>query len=563
MWALAIGNEARITDQIVKEVTSAMNNVKINGDRLSVNFRAPFDLEAYEMFLRCKTLPEFNLDYCWQSDSYTMTAPARFASMLGVKADRERRPNLPFNPELFDYQFFFTDVALEAKRYALWFDTGLGKTAVGLEFARQVAHRTGGRVLIVTPLNILEQWRDEARHFYGEGLQIEHLDSRAHLRQWCDGPADGRIAITNPEKFIPRDGEDQKVSEVNKLAGVVLDESSLLKSGGGVIKWAMIHSCRGVEYKLSLTATPAPNDTMEYASQASFLEKLRSEGDVLWTYFIRDKQGNWKVKDHARDAFYRFMSSWSCYLRNPANYGFADNLKGLPAPEILIHRIEPTPEQLDIARYIARDDGQGLLFGADKMGVVGRAEASQAAKGFRYLKGGSGSYREIESRKPAFVADLIRQEVAAGRQVLVWTLFDAETEILAGHLFDVPGIEYLTGKVKKDDRIPMIERFRKGETRVLVSRASMLGFGLNFQFCTSMVFSGFSDSYEQYYQAIRRIYRYGQKETVRIHIPYIKELEGVIWDNIQDKQAAWERDTDQMEAAYINAMKHILREEAA
>src|SRR5262249_175176 len=172
--------------------------------------------------------------------------------------------------------------------------------------------------------------------------------------------------------------------------------------------------CRGVEYKLSMTATPAPNDTMEYASQASFLEKLRSEGEIIWTFFVRNKQGEWKVKDHARDAFYRFMASWSCYLRNPADYGFRDPLKDLPAPEILQHVIPPTDEQLQIAQFIQRADGQGLLFGADKMGIVGRAQASQAAKGFRYRKGSGGRYDAIESNKPRVVADLIRQDVRDG-----------------------------------------------------------------------------------------------------------------------------------------------------
>jgi superfamily II DNA or RNA helicase len=193
------------------------------------------------------------------------------------------------------------------------------------------------------------------------------------------------------------------------------------------------------------------------------------------------------------------------------------------------------------------------------MGVVGRNEAQQAAKGFRYRKGSNGAFDRIPSLKPEFVAHLIQQEVKGRRQVLVWTLFDAETEILKENLRGLMcEAEYLTGKVKEADRPAIIERFRTGQTQVLVSRASMLGFGMNFQHCTAMIFSGFDDSYERYYQAIRRIYRYGQKEKVRIHIPYIKELEGVIWDNVQEKQAGWQRDTSLMEAEYIEAMKELL-----
>jgi hypothetical protein len=537
-----------------------MPEIVIKNDCLQIEFAAPWTSAAYDLFLKCKGLPEQSIVYDWPRDAYVLSAPARFAPMLGVPLPPQDKPWLPMPPHLFDYQAYFTRLALEAKRFALWMDTGLGKTACGLEFARQVTHRTGGRVLIITLNNLLNQWQDECRKFYGDVLALTVLRSRAELREWCAGPKDCAIALVNVEKFIPPAGEDQKLSEVNRLAGVIYDESSGLKSGGGVIKWAIIHSCKGIEYKLSMTATPAPNDTMEYASQASFLEKLRSEGDLIWSYFVRDKFGNWKIRDYAQEAFYRCLSSWSVYLRRPVNYGFADNLKDLPPPLILTHLIDPTPEQQAIAQFVATKEGQGQLFGADKMGVVGRLEASQAAKGFRYLKKGSGKYERIASLKPAFVAELVREEMAAGRQVLVWTLFDAEAEILTELLADVAGVEVLTGKVPKGQRPEMLERFRQGQTRCLIARASMLGFGMNFQFCTSMIFSGFNDSYEQLYQAIRRAYRYGQTEQLRVHIPYIKPLEGVIWDNLQAKAAAWERDSSLMERCFIKAQREVLAE---
>jgi len=463
---------------------------------------------------------------------------------------------------LFDYQRFIVQTALTAKRYAVWADTGLGKTAMGLEFARQVIHRTGGRFLLVAPLNIIQQTIDEATRFYGNEFKIKLLNTRQALKRWAAG-GKTRLAITNPAKFIPKNNEPEIISEIQHLVGIWLDESSILKTGGGTIKWALIKSCRGLEYKLSTTATPAPNDTMEYASQGSFLEKLRSEGEILWTFFIRDKQGNWKVKEHARDAFYRFMSGWSVYLKSPKNYGFADNLKDLPKPIITEYHIIPTDPQREIARSMPDPTGQLPLFGKGdtlKLSITERSKYSQLAKGFMY----SGRNRKpvrYPSEKPGFVVDKIMEDINDGLQVLVWTVFDEESEIIS-EILDVHswGMTYdvLSGKVPKAKRQPIIEKFRSGKTDVLISKASLLGFGLNFQNCGSMIFSGFNDSFEQFYQAVRRAYRYGQTRAVKIHIPYIPELEGIVWDNVMRKQDQFIYDTSVQERNYLKAIKGVL-----
>jgi len=524
-------------------------------DRLRIRFK-DWDRDEYALFLRSKKLPEHRLDYDHESDVYELTAPARFAPILGVDPPSRPGGKLPILPSLFDYQDFMVRRALEARRYAIWADTGLGKTPMGLEFSRQAAHRTGSRGLIISPLNIIEQWCDEARKFYDGGLELVKLASKAELRDFCEGAArDTCIGITNPEKFIPRRGEPERMSELSRLGSLALDEASLLKSGGGRIKWALVKSARGIEHKLSLTATPAPNDTMEYASQGSFLEKLRNEGEIIWTFFRREKSGEWKVKEHAREAFYRFMAGWSVYLRHPARYGFADNLKDLPEPEILVREIEPTAEQREAVRVVPDSAGQCRLFEPPSLGVVQRAKFSQLAKGFYY---DGGKAVPVSSRKPEIVAGIVRDEVAAGRQVLVWTCFDAESDILAELLSDVDGLEVLTGKVPTARRPAIIERFRKGGAPAMITRARLLGHGLNFQNCTAMVFSGFDDSFEAFYQAVRRAYRYGQRSVVRVHIPYIRALEGVVWDNVQGKSAAFERDTEIMERCYCEAMKEVL-----
>lgn len=431
-------------------------------------------------------------------------------------------------------------------------NTGLGKTAVYLEWARQVRALTGARVLILTPLGIIPQVIEEAQRFYGDDLVIERLTTRQELIDWLphDGPA---VGICNYEKFIP--GE---ISELRFLGGLVADEASLLRTGGGVIKWNLIHSAKGIEYKLACTATPAPNDAMEYASQASFLEKLRNEGEILWTYFQRDKFNNWFIKPHAKRAFYTFMASWSLYMRDPVRFGFEDILSSLPDPVIREQRIELTEPQRVRMQEIATQAGMGL-WADERLGIVPRTKLAQIARGFLYQ--GSGKRRTVEridSLKPNVVAALVEQHVSLGRQTLVWTAFDEEGEILQEKLERLGvAVAVLTGTQTETQRAGILEQFREGKITALISKPVLLGFGLNFQFVRAMVFSGFDDSFERMYQAIRRAYRFGQTETVHVDIPYIPELEGVVFDNIRSKEARFLEEVAAQELAYQAAVEDL------
>lgn len=538
-----------------------MSQVAIVGDALRLTFDR-WDAEAYALFLRTKGLPEHALTYDEDRDTYTVETPARFARILGVEAVARPGDPLPLPEHLWDYQRFLVRTALRAKRYAVWADTGLGKTPIFLEWARQVHAITGGgRVLAVIPLNLIEQALEMAAGFYGQHAlaAIRVLDSREKMITWCrDGAG---LAVVNPEKFIPRDGVET-IPEISFLAGVLIDESSLLKTGGGAIKWALIKSCRGVEYKLSLTATPAPNDPIEYASQAAWLEKIRDEGEVIWTYFVRDSDGEWQVKPHALPAFYRFLSGWSCYLRTPARYGFKDNVRTLPAPQRFVHRIAATAEQLAEAARIPDGTGQRRMFGGSTMGIVDRGRNGQISSGFIYE---GKTARRIPGLKLPFVADLVEREVAAGLRVLVWTQYDETARILAGFL-NVPGgvrFEVLTGSTPVAQREDIVRRFLAGELDVLITRPRVMGFGRNLQACGSMVFADLSDSYEQLYRAERRAYRYGQQLSVRIHVPIVPELQAEVWDNLERKRTQFERDVDVMERLYVEAMRDHMEGDAA
>lgn len=581
--------------------------ISITGNLAQVQF-SQFDLETYKLFLKAKTLPESSLDYDWELDSYTLKTPSRFAQMLGADIPVRVTAELLIALHLWDYQQFIVKQALASKRYAIFADCGLGKTAMFLEWMRQVQHITGGKVMIFSPLQIVEQTREEGllgpesirtNEPWQYSQQLVRLETREQLVAWLtDGKADA--GICNYEKLI-----DGLLPELRNLAGLVLDESSILKSGGGVIKWNLIKSAKGIEYKLSCTATPAPNDIMEYASQAAFLEKLRNEGEILWTYFSRDKNNNWKIKPHAREGFYRFMASWSIYLRNPSHYGWADNLSQIPAPEFHVHELAMTPAQHKQAHAMFARTGAGL-FGDKKMGIAERSKLSQIAKGFIYEKqdrqdkeetvlgslrglsssvdsvldtdqdglseslrqGGLSKVRKpqsilrkvrcIKSAKPQWVADTIEREVKLGRQTLVWTVFDEESEILWEKVKHLKRGAVLDGKTPKKEVIRILEAFRHGQIDWLISKASLLGFGLNFQFIGAMIFSGWDDSYERWYQAIKRGQRYGRTTKLQIHIPYIPELEGAVYENILRKQANFERDAEEQEKYYREALKGLV-----
>lgn len=368
-------------------ITTAGESLKIQFDR--------FGPEQYDLFLRCKRLPESSLAYDYATDTYLVETSSRYASLLGVAETRAANVSLPFPEFLFEHQVEIVKLALAAKTYAVWSDCGSGKTLIELEFARQVCHLTGGRFLIFTLNEIVNQTIDECERFYnGDGIDVRvpmeilRLQTRQQMRDWCkNGDGVHQIAITNYEKMNP-DEHGQVVSEMKYLAGVALDESSRLKAGGGKQKWALIKSCRGIPYKLSCTATPAPNDVIEFASQASFLERMRSENEIIWTFFQRDKETQeWTVKKHAQAAFFEWMCAWSIYLRDPRRFGWKSAYKPAPDPIVIKHKIDITEEQLAAARiYNTSNDGQMSLFATQSQGIVGRSKLSQIAKGFVYRK---------------------------------------------------------------------------------------------------------------------------------------------------------------------------------
>ncbi|AIE83515.1 helicase-related protein [Fimbriimonas ginsengisoli] len=510
----------------------------------SVEFSA-FDLNEYDTFLRAKKLPESKLVYDRDRDVYVLTTAARFAPQLDerIVIPPVEIPDLA--DWLFDYQEFVTHRALDRKRYAVWADCGLGKTPMGLEFGRCANLMTGGKVLFAAPPSVIPQWLGDAEKFYGGGMPIKRIDSREALIEWLQDPSDLDFAICSFYLFA-----GEPISEMRLLAAFILDESSILKSGGGKIKWGLIKSARGIEYKLSLTATPAPNDTMEFASQFGFLEMLRSENtnEILWTFFERKgDDGEWQLRPHAREAFFRFMASGSIFVRDPSRFGFKDNLKNVPAPVYLASHVAITEDQIKRAEAVIKAPLNAM--DPPKLDATQRMKLSEIAKGFLLV---GGKPIGVHSLKPAAVAKVVAEEVAAGLKVIVWTTFNEEAAMLASL---IPGAERIDGSATESERERILDRLEHGDTNVVISKASVLGFGRNLQFVGAMVCSGFNDSNEQFYQMVRRAYRYGQTRSLRVHIPYIPELEGQMWDNLLSKAARSESDASEQEHWYLTALR--------
>lgn len=408
----------------------------------------------------------------------------------GVGFEAKRLPK-----RLFDFQAAIVEWACKKGRAAIFADTGLGKTAMQTVWADQVHKHTKGKVLIVAPLCVAQQTVIEAANF---GVKVEYC------RQQGTAP----IQITNYEMlehFTPADFD-----------GIVLDESSILKNETGSTRNAIIEACSKVQYRLSCTATPSPNDFMELGSQAEFLGIMRHI-EMLATYFTHDggETSKWVLKGHAKTKFWEWLSTFSVFIKSPADLGFDGSRYQLPKLHIHNHVVQ------------AEEILEGFL-------IPVQAESLQERNRAR---------KQTVEKRVAKVAEIIG---GSSEPWLVWCHLNDESERLAEALKcpDVKGADSIQAKEKA------IMDFTKGLAPRLVTKPSIAGFGMNWQHCRNMVFVGLSDSYEEIYQAIRRCYRFGQEGEVHVHI-VSADIEGAVTSNIKRKEAQMEEMTAAM-IAHMN-----------
>ena len=429
-----------------------------------------------------------------------------YQAFLAQKAARvnESGPTIEpgqVSPILHDWQNEIVRWACGVGRAAIWADTGLGKTFMQVEWARLVTGNGYG--LIVAPLAVCQQTVREAAKL---GVTVTYVRTSAQL----DGPG---LYVTNYEMVENFDPAE--------FRAVVLDEASILKQSDGKTRTMLIRHFEQVPFRLACTATPAPNDPEELTNQAEFLGHM-SRVHMLAAYFIHDDTG-WRLKGHAREPMMSWMATWALAIRKPSDLGASDAGYDLPGLEVIPHLIEVPIE------------AEGQLFPTDLGGVGGRAEVRKQTLAARCER----------------AAKLVTEE--PDEPWLIWCGLNAEAELLADL---IPGAVNVDGSWAPEAKAQALLDFADGKITRLITKPSIASMGMNFQHCARMAFVGLSDSFEAFYQSVRRCYRYGQPRVVHAHI-VVSELESQIYTNVQRKQRSADAITGSMVAAMRAARERV------
>lgn len=386
---------------------------------------------------------------------------------------------------LFPHQQALTSWAIKRGRAAIFADTGLGKSRMELAWADAVSNYTGQPVLILAPLAVAKQTAAEGAAI---GINVTVCRSASDVN-------DRGINVTNYDRLHKFDPYI--------FGGVVLDESSIIKHHDAKTFSALTTAFRNTPFRLPATATPAPNDWTELGTHAEFLG-ICSRQEMLAEFFTHDGGDTsvWRLKGHARQAFWQWVVSWGALIRRPSDLGFDDGAYNLPPLHLHEHSIE-----IDMPL-------NGMLFAAEAQTLSERRDARRLSMADRV--------REC--------AEIVNQE--SSEPWVVWCdLNDESTELTKA----INGAIEIRGSDDVDTKEERLQAFVEGRARVLVSKPSICGWGLNWQHSARMAFVGVTDSYEAYYQAVRRCWRFGQKRDVHVHI-FASKAEGAIVANLKRKE---------------------------
>lgn len=418
----------------------------------------------------------------------------------------------PINPLAKMHQDAVLRFALELGKSAAFLDTGLGKSFIELEFARQCAEETGKPSLILTPLAVAGQMVREGQKF--------GIDARQTREQHEVGSG---VMVANYERLAKLDPQS--------FGAVVLDESSILKSYAGRTRAMIQDAFIDTPYKLAATATPSPNDHTELGNHAEFLGVMRQQ-EMLSKWFINDTSTasqDWRLKGHAVEDFWSFVASWSRCATLPSDLGGDDAGYILPDVDRRIHTVAA-----DRMEKVA----DGMLFRIPEMSATSFHEEKRLT-----LK-----------QRCEMAADLATHD----KPVTVWCETNDESTTLAKM---IPGAIEVRGDLDPDEKERRLLGFADGEYRAIVTKPKLAGFGVNWQHCAHAVFASISFSYEQHYQAVRRSHRFGQSETVRNDI-VISDTEASIWDVINVKSKKHDemkrRMAEAMKSAQTNAKRRVV-----
>lgn len=410
------------------------------------------------------------------------------------------------SPRLFPFQRDIVRWALRRGKAAIFADTGLGKTTQQVEWCRHVVEHTKGRALILAPLAVAAQTVREGALL---GVSITHCREAEDVR---DG-----VNIINYDRLHKIDA--------SQFEAVVLDEGSIIKSFNSKTLAQLLEAFARTPYRLIATATPSPNDYTELGNHAEFLG-VCSRTEMLAEYFVHDSGDTqtWRLKGHARAEFWKWVASWAALVRRPSDLGYDDAGYILPKLTVREHTVQSTDETLR---------NMGVLFASEAGSLVERRGARKASVGGR-----------VERCAATVLAE-------PDEQWLVWVELNAEGEALRKA---IPGSVEICGADDADVKEQRLVDFAEGRTRVLVTKASIAGYGLNLQGCARMAFVGVTDSFESYYQAVRRSWRFGQKREVHVHI-FSSDAEGAVVANLKRKERDAARMADELSAETNEAVR--------
>ena len=413
------------------------------------------------------------------------------------------------NNALFPFQAEIVSWALKKGRAAIFSDCGTGKTPMQLEYANQIVKHTGSKALIIAPLSVVWQTKKEGVKF---GIEV-------NVCRTSEDVTDG-INITNYEMLEHFDAD--------AFGCVVLDESSILKSFTSATRNLLIDMFERTPYKLCCTASPAPNDHTEFGSTVEFLG-IMTRSEMLATYFIHDgsNTSSWRLKGYGEKKFWEWVATWAVCVRNPADLGYSSD--GYVLPKLILNKSIVESKVGDYELVVKRAETLSERREARKESMGERVEVAK---------------KLVESSDESWI---------------VWCDYNAESTALAKA---IPQSVEVVGGDTPEYKAQTALDFADGKIKALVSKASIYGFGMNFQGCHNMIFCGISDSYEQFYQAVRRCWRYGQKHDVNVYI-ITSEKEMNVLENIERKQALMDKMQDNMIALMhdvtMSEIKHTTR----
>lgn len=403
---------------------------------------------------------------------------------------------------LFPHQRDLTQWALRRGRAAIFADTGLGKMRMAIAWADTVVTHSGQPVIILCPLAVAQQFVAEGVLM---GIEVTHIREPQDVRQG--------INITNYDRMHKFD--------MSIFGGVALDESSIIKSHASKTLALLMEQFRSTPYKLCCTATPSPNDWTELGTHAEFLG-VRSRSEMLAEFFVHDGGDTsvWRLKGHARSVFWRWVASWGAMIRSPADLGHDASAYELPPMMVHHHTVE-----------IDHNPAHGL-FAREARTLSERREAR----------------RDSMAARVRACADLVN---ASADPWIVWCDLNDEGDLLER---SIPGSVQVAGADDNDIKESRMVGFSTGIHRVLISKHKICGWGMNWQHCANQAFVGVNDSYEGFYQAVRRSWRFGQNRPVNIHV-FASNQDGAVVANIRRKQAAYGEMAAAMAAETLGAVR--------